>query len=44
MMKPMRVARQAIGKWLQRAILALAEPPAHSDRKASTEYYRFPMF
>ena len=37
-------ARKAIGSRLYRAILALAQPPAHPDRNAWTEYYRFPLF
>jgi len=34
----------AIGERLRRAILALAQPAVRSDRKVSSEYYRFPPF
>ena len=44
MMKPMGRAGKAIGRWLQRAMVGLAPPPAHNDQKGWTEYYRFPMF
>jgi hypothetical protein len=38
------LAGKAIGGWLRRVIVALAPPPAHTDQKDWTEYYRFPMF
>ena len=44
MMIQIKSARKAIGSWLQRAIVALAPPPAHNDRKDWNEYYPFPMF
>jgi hypothetical protein len=44
MMMQMRLACKAIGRWLQRAMVGLAPPPAHNDRKGWTQYYRFPMF
>jgi hypothetical protein len=44
MMMQLKSTRQAIGKWLRRAMVALAPPPAHNDQKDWTEYYRFPMF
>ena len=34
----------AIGKWLRRAMLALARPTARSPRDVPQEYYRFPLF
>jgi hypothetical protein len=44
MMKPMRGAGKAVSRWLQRAIVALAQPPAHPYRHDWTQYYRYPMF
>jgi hypothetical protein len=44
MMTLMKSSRKVVGDWLRRAMMALAAAPAHNDRKAWTEYYRFPMF
>ena len=44
MIKSLTLATDAIRKRIRRAILALAQPPADSDRNDWTEYYRFPPF
>jgi hypothetical protein len=38
------IAYEAVGRWLRRAMLALARPPAHAHRKVPQEFYRFPLF
>ena len=34
----------AMGQWLRRVMLALAQPAPDSEREVSQEYYRFPPF
>jgi hypothetical protein len=38
------IAGDTIGRWLRRAILALAQRTAHSQPNVPSEYYRFPPF
>jgi hypothetical protein len=38
------IAYDAIAKRLRRAMVALAQSAAHSNRKVPSEYYRFPPF
>ena len=38
------IAGSTIGKWFRRAIVALAQPPARSNRDVPQEFYRFPPF
>jgi hypothetical protein len=37
------IAGSTIGRWFRRAILALAQPPAHSNRNVPPEFYKFPL-
>jgi hypothetical protein len=38
------IVSSAIGRWLRRAVMALAQPAPHSDRDVPSDYYRFPPF
>ena len=38
------IVGSTIGKWLRRAILAVAQPPEHANRNPPPEYYKFPIF
>jgi hypothetical protein len=38
------LACHAIGEWLRRAMLALAQPPAHADRNVPKDFYGYPLF
>jgi hypothetical protein len=38
------IVGSTIGGWFRRAILALAQPTARSNRNLPPEFYKFPLF